>query len=226
MTIQKPQRKSKHRGVSLFGVHVPGLIAGPDSPAAHTTNDLVRTVRDAPAGVAALGRALYADATYQDALAYARAVEKAKREGRKPPPKRSAWDLMAPRTRALGQALGGQLWEDVRHPTRHPGNLLLAAASVATGGALAGARAGEALGAARAASRVSPAARVATRAARPGKLLKAAEPKSPLRAGAGAYLRRPTRGERIAGAGIVGERSAQRERARRRRDAALGLRSH
>lgn len=191
--------------------------------------NLLDTARDAPRGVATFGDAFYRDA--REPHDWANAARKAKREGRPPPPlfPGGPWS----RTRRLLDAAKDQFVSDVRHPLRNPGNTLLSVGGLATGGALTGVRAAGVLSAASRAAKATPGRtpRVVTskRKARkmdPGKLgvgqlvrdLEKAEKQAtqgPLRAGVGAYMRRPTRPERLAGAALAANVAARRQRAAR-----------
>jgi len=161
MARDKQEREISRRAerrqepVSIFGVSIPGSEhRHTKSLPARTLADLAATARDAPRGAATFGEALYRDA--REPRDYAEAVRKAKREGRPPPPKFKPWH----RTRGILGVAKDQLVEDIRHPLRHPGNTLLAAGSVLSGGLTAGARATSALSAASRAARAAPTSRV------------------------------------------------------------------
>jgi len=151
----KKAAERRQEPLSIFGVSIPGSEhRHTKSLPARTLADLAATARDAPRGAATFGEALYRDA--REPRDYAEAVRKAKREGRPPPPKFKPWH----RTRGILGVAKDQLVEDIRHPLRHPGNTLLAAGSVLSGGLTAGARATSALSAASRAARAAPTSRV------------------------------------------------------------------
>lgn len=150
-----PRPTPQQKRLSVFGVPIPGSEhRHTDNLPARTLADLAATARDAPRGAATFGDALYRD--FREPHDYAEAVRKARREGRPLPPKFKPWN----RTRRVLGVAKDQLIEDVRHPLRHPGNSLLAALSVVSGGVTTGARATSALSAASRAARVAPTSRV------------------------------------------------------------------